>query len=714
MYVISPSSRISSCQPVSKCFTLSQFAANSKSYLAQNTTLLLQPGNHTLDSMLLVSNITNLSMKPMVAGTVNIVCTPSGKLRFRMVLYASIGNMFFTHCVDNSVSNVKYLILSRLAFLGPSITASGTAIHVDNANVTIHQCFFSSYLYGSIQNTTSTLRSAYSVRDMTSWNGGAIIASRSSVVIDQSTFKENRAQFGGAIYTVESNITITNSVFDFNTANSTHSATVAGGSAVCAVKSIVSIYNSTLVKNSVYYGYTLGGALAIISSKLTIANSLMNDNRAIDSGGGVHAVFSDVTMINCTCRKNRADSGGLFAVNRSTLMILSTYIGDNRASINGGFVVAFSSKVTIRFTLVKYAYAQLGGVIYSNASSITIQKSMVSGNLAMIDGGVIYCFKNCDIQANESLFTSNAVEQNGGVVSVSKDSYVMAMNCEFFNNTASNGAVFRSANSFITITKSTFRNNAAYIEGGTIAVLNSMLYISKTTFTMNRALVGGVLRVKNSSLILHTLLISNNSATSGGVMEIVASNSTLTNVSIASNFGRKGILSLLWSHVVFMNRTVVTSNVGSFLAVDSIIEFLGYTLFKNNFITKDTFFSNVYQYGGALTLINSSLSLGGEYIIFINNSAMNGGAIHANMSKVNSNGRLIAFRNSAQVSGGAMYLENSDLQCNGTLQFYSNVALKRGGGIESVSSSVSLNSNCSLLFDKNWAPAGSDITMDKL
>ena len=87
VYVISPSDSISSCEPVSKCFTLSQFAANSKSYLKQNTTLILQPGHHTLDSTFLVYNISKLSMTSIsIAGDVNIVCTPTGKLKFHMIM----------------------------------------------------------------------------------------------------------------------------------------------------------------------------------------------------------------------------------------------------------------------------------------------------------------------------------------------------------------------------------------------------------------------------------------------------------------------------------------------------------------------------------------------------------------------------------------------------------------------------------------------------
>lgn len=166
------------------------------------------------------------------------------------------------------------------------------------------------------------------------------------------------------------------------------------------------------------------------------------------------------------------------------------------------------------------------------------------------------------------------------------------------------------------------------------------------------------------------------------------------------------------SNVVFMNQTAVIGNGGSFLVVNSTIKFLGFTQFRNNYHPNDKIL--LQYYGGALTLINSSLSLGEEYDVFINNSAISGGAIHAIMSKVASTGRLLALRNSAKVSGGAMYFESCELQCNGTMRLYGNVAVERGGGIESVNSSMSLNSNCSLLFDRNWAPAVNDIVVDTL
>ena len=713
-YMVSPSNKIATCRPVAQCFTLSQFAANSKSYLEQNTTLILQPGNHTLDSVFMVSNVSHFSMKTMMASTVNIACTQSGKLMLQTVQSAHIEDIFFIHCVGNKVTHVNYLMLSRLTFLGPSLIGSGTAIELNGTNALVHQCSFLLYLYGSFRSAIGISPYIHSLEESRSWIGGAMIVSNSNVSIHQSHFNENRAQFGGAVYAIQSNITISDAVFDFNSANSSDPLLTASGGALYAVNTTISIINTSLARNQVYYGYTLGGAVATINSNLTITNSLIIDNQAMDLGGGLYAMFSEIAMINCTCRTNKAASGGSFATNGSTLMALYSYIGDNRAHTKGGVIFATHSIVMMNFTLVRGNYAPLGGGMYGSASLLKMKSSSFLRNGATDSGGVVYCQKNCEIVANESMFMSNTAEQRGGVVNMDQNCYVMVSRCEVINNTASYGGFISTsgASNAILINKSEVRYNMASIGGGAILATKSIVYITNTSFTMNRAQVGGVLRAEKSRLTSISCLFSNNSATMGGVMDIVACNASLTNVSIISNMGKEGTFLISQSIVNFMNHTTVLGNIGSIIAINSSLNLFGYTVFKDNDALNYMFFPNPVQSGGALTLIHSDLTLRGPYAVFINNSAINGGAIHATMSKVSSKGRLLALRNAAKRSGGAVYLKDSELWCNGTMQYLNNTAVKRGGGVDFVSSSVHLNSNCSLLFDKNWAAAGSGIIMD--
>ena len=57
------------------CFTLSEYATKPSDYFASNTTLILLPGNHSLDSVLWITNITSLSIMvcnlTVAIGTIN-------------------------------------------------------------------------------------------------------------------------------------------------------------------------------------------------------------------------------------------------------------------------------------------------------------------------------------------------------------------------------------------------------------------------------------------------------------------------------------------------------------------------------------------------------------------------------------------------------------------------------------------------------------------
>ena len=700
-FVISPSSDISSCQPVSKCFTLSQFASNAIDYLSKNTTLIMMPGNHTLDVNFNISGVKQVSIKPMLKGTVNIKCTQGGYLVVNNVGTIEIQDTLFTHCVDNRFSHVDNVILSRAVFHGPSLRSNGTAITFNNTTALVSNCLFSLYLYGSMSFS----------QGKTSMVGGALIALNSSVTIAESMFKENRAQFGGALYTSQSRVVITGSVFDFNTANSSHSSTPASGGALCAVNSTVVINDTTLTNNNVYYGHALGGAIAVTNTTMVMMNSLISDNRALDAGGAVHATYSRISIVNCSCTKNKASlsTGGAFAISYTMLTVVNSFVRSNQASTNGGAIHALNSVVVIRDSSVYHNFAQqLGGVVFANSSAISIRRSILSGNTATTDGGGIYCFENCRIKANLSIFDRNGVQQNGGVVSVNRRCLITFKDCEFVNNSATSGGVVSTGTAnMITIVSSLFQYNMAYGTGGVISAKETAVYVSNSTFMNNGAHIGGIFQVDNSSVVAFTSLFANNSASRGSVMTTEASNATFMDILVTRCVG-KDVFLFKSSNVTFKNHTRVLSNKGGIAAINSTLSFTGESLFNHN----SRLTSNGLSFGGAISLFYSILNFDGVHR-FINNSALKGGAISAYMSEIKNSGQLLAFGNNAMF-GGALYLNVSQLQCNGYMYYMNNYAMKRGGGIDAINSSMALNSNCSLRFDNNVAGAGNDIVIDSI
>ena len=62
-YYVNPSSSNTTCPEEGvPCYTLSQYASKPNDYFASNTSLILLPGNHSLDSELRINNITFLSV----------------------------------------------------------------------------------------------------------------------------------------------------------------------------------------------------------------------------------------------------------------------------------------------------------------------------------------------------------------------------------------------------------------------------------------------------------------------------------------------------------------------------------------------------------------------------------------------------------------------------------------------------------------------------
>ena len=130
-----------------------------------------------------------------------------------------------------------------------------------------------------------------------------------------------------------------------------------------------------------------------------------------------------------------------------------------------------------------------------------------------------------------------------------------------------------------------------------------------------------------------------------------------------------------------------SSNLGSLVAFNSNITFIGYVELVNNQLTQTA--AGDFQEGGTITLIQSSVSFDGACKLE-QNHAENGGAIHSTDSKLYVNGRVTIAHNIATRNGGGVYLSNSELICQqkSTLALFNNTALHKGGGLHVISSSI--------------------------
>ena len=194
--------------PLEPCLTLSQFTNQSDSYLNDNTTLIFQPGNHSLNTVLSVSNITMLSMHTSSSITV-ILCNGLGRFDLSSIPVVHVRNITFISCPGNKVESVHHFTLEYSSFIGQDWNAPGTALElIDTTASLCNNTFISNS--GKRRNIYST----YWHENIIALAGGAILSTRSNINITESWFEGNHAQVGGAIFSEsQSNIIINNSTF---------------------------------------------------------------------------------------------------------------------------------------------------------------------------------------------------------------------------------------------------------------------------------------------------------------------------------------------------------------------------------------------------------------------------------------------------------------------------------------------------------------------
>ena len=105
-YYITPS--LSVHCPGDPCLTLPQLAANSISYLGNetNVSLTFLPGNHSLDGELSLSHADYFSMTKVIGGngTVFAECgSQSGRFNISEITFAAIKDLHFVGCGGNRV-----------------------------------------------------------------------------------------------------------------------------------------------------------------------------------------------------------------------------------------------------------------------------------------------------------------------------------------------------------------------------------------------------------------------------------------------------------------------------------------------------------------------------------------------------------------------------------------------------------------------------------
>ena len=580
-YYVTPLSKNSSYEENVPCFTLSQYAMKTSSYFASNSTLILLPGNHSLDLELSIQNITFLSIVQysFISETVYIsdtfiTCHQSARFMFVNINIVSIRGLTFLGCMNTNVTFVKEFEMEDCSLHGQGSNGTGLDLYMVRS-VVITRSSFSS-------NTGSKVWDPF-FDEGGSPVGGAMITIKCNVTISNSTFSNNAASgWGGAVYAKITPITFHSCTFNNNSATDN-----GNGGAVYSKLGPVTVIDSTFINNTVigaggaiftmfcyvsinnseFYNNTAGagGAVVAIASPLKISSSTFEYNTATEKfdsiGGGGGAVYIAGTRGTCS-----------FTINHSTFYY-NIVTGDSGA---GGVMYVKFCPTTINNSVFNrnsvtgnYGW---GGAVYAEQNVFTIHNSKFNNNLATDKGGAFYLLfvtlnntgvlevqnNSADtgaiyaVQSTLYLFGNTTVSGNRGSLFVYSCNMTFVGQTDIENNlyssnTSQEGGAVTGFQSEIFFTARTNLINNTALHGGGIAVTQSKVYMyDDITISHNTASVsgGGIYAYQSEINFKHSIYISSNSANDrGGGIHAISTTTRLTddsNTFIVDNHATQG------------------------------------------------------------------------------------------------------------------------------------------------------------------------------
>ena len=701
---VNPSSTGGEC-PTGSCITLSHFALNSSSYQESNVSLVLLPGNHTLHTSMLLSTLNEFHLQgSLEAGEVKITCDESLNFTLNSINRVHIDHVKFVGCQGSRFESIGELFLDNLAFTDSQLM--GTTLELVGVRSTnIKMCTFASNSGGAHRSQTEFLEfmkneySTYSDIDTRANVGGAMIITRSNVVIIDCHFEDNWAGLGGALYSeISSNVTIRSSNFTQNRVlNNCEDTPCHGGAIVVNSGSSLSVYDSHFWNNS------NTGAILLLSATAYISRTTFSDNRA-RSGGAFFLYDTTLVVEGSSFLRNVVTrlGGAIYAGRRCSIGIYDTVFEENKAWISGVllgdkgceiraenciftnnkaihsggvFYNVYSNTTVHSNTFHNNTANQSGGVLYipssaAGSSNVSMLDNLFLGNRAAIAGGAMIVY-NSNVVVRRSTFASNAAA-SGSVVYARKGSTIVIGDAQFNHNLAERGTI-NAYQSVILVNGSTFTRNNASVTGGFASIGQSMAHMTNSRFMSNFATQGAVLYSLNATALCRNCTCSHNTATTnGGAIDAQElSNITIINsVFTFNNATFAGVASVSGSVFTLENSTFENNTAtyeGAVLYIyQGLSSTVNNTLFQNNWA----------GVGGVIYTAQSHMTV--SHSSFFNNTAERGGTAY-----VAENSHMIILRstlsdNTALVGGGLSLSNNSFLEVHDST-FNRNSAASEGG-----------------------------------
>jgi len=219
-----------------------------------------------------------------------------------------------------------------------------------------------------------------------------------------------------------------------------------------------------------------GGGIAT-GGELILIESVVSDNTAIDVGGGIWVTGSQATMTieKSDIDNNHSDaSGGGIWTSGALVSVLDSSISGNDSGKHGGAIRAYSgAEVFVAdSTLANNVAAGYGGAIANGGGYVLLERTTIALNRATVKGGAIENGSSSSVEMSDSFISSNTAKY-GGAIYTSLGT-VRIEGTTLYGNSASIGGAIRtykrgSGSYDVSLLNSTVTGNSSSSTGGAFA-----------------------------------------------------------------------------------------------------------------------------------------------------------------------------------------------------------------------------------------------------
>ena len=676
-------------------------------------TIHIADGNYVNDKTLSISKSLTLE------GSANTVIDGNASKIMEVTADATVvlTNLSFTNgnaALVGAISNEGKLTISNSNFYSNKATGnSGTIITNKNKlNINNSKFYQNSAGKGVVNNQNDALlvidNSEFYNNDMTSFSNsyGIVYTTSANATISNTVFRNNAVKYGGAIYATKSSdatigiVNIINSTFESNSANTGQGGALFVSGGECIIKESMFINNKA---NPGKFTGGQGGAIyTSLNGNVSVTDSVFKNNQAklgaaLYLNGGSNSTISYSVLLDNVAEgdyaiSNAESASGVATVNYNWWgtnspknLVPSTVTLNNWVIMSADPTTVTDAEIgdvkTISVNFNKYSSFDTINDLSKPLPAIDVEFSAVNGTLASnlvstVNGVAAVSYT---VNGNDQIAVKSG-SQTLTIEVVAKlpvtDVWVSASGSDA-NDGSQDSPVATIAKAIELVA-----------EGYTIHVGEGTYIANSLTIAKSFAMIGSgkviidgnaskIMNINENTIVNFTNVAFTNALNNyGGVMQSKGT-VNLNNVSIYKNTQKSGSTPTVSSIYNTGVMTIVNSNIyendGYGLIFNSgNLDIINTSISSNN-VAKGTNYAFLYIDGGAVNVINSTLSdntarLGGIWLnkgtLNVNNATFennvvtvgNGGAIHIESDSSTATIKDSKFiGNKANKDGGAIY-----------------------------------------------------------